>query len=54
MKKNADILVNTLDSRVKTTMLDICRGPSVTRYELQPQGPVSRSADDKLRPTTSP
>ena len=39
MKKNADILVNTLDSfGVKTTMLDICRGPSVTRYELQPSG----------------
>ena len=37
MKKNADILVNTLDSfGVKTHILDICRGPSVTRYELQP------------------
>ena len=41
MKKNADILVNTLDSfGVKTTMLDICRGPSVTRYELQPQAGI--------------
>lgn len=38
MRKNADILVNTLDSfGVKTSILDICRGPSVTRYELQPQ-----------------
>ena len=44
MKKNADILVNTLDSfGVKTTMLDICRGPSVTRYELQPQAGINVS-----------
>ena len=44
MKKNADILVNTLDSfGVKTTMLDICRGPSVTRYELQPQAGIKVS-----------
>ncbi|MDY5502042.1 MAG: DNA translocase FtsK, partial [Gemmiger sp.] len=43
-KKNADILVNTLDSfGVKTTMLDICRGPSVTRYELQPQAGIKVS-----------
>ena len=44
MKKNADILVNTLDSfGVKTSMLDICRGPSVTRYELQPQAGIKVS-----------
>ena len=44
MKKNADILVNTLDSfGVKTTMLDICRGPSVTRHELQPQAGIKVS-----------
>ena len=44
MKKNADILVNTLDSfGVKTIMLDICRGPSVTRYELQPQAGIKVS-----------
>ena len=44
MKKNADILVNTLDSfGVKTTMLDICRGPSVTRYELQPKAGIKVS-----------
>ena len=44
MKKNSDILVNTLDSfGVKTTMLDICRGPSVTRYELQPQAGIKVS-----------
>ncbi len=44
MKKNADILVNTLDSfGAKTTMLDICRGPSVTRYELQPQAGIKVS-----------
>ncbi|MGN0984663.1 MAG: DNA translocase FtsK [Gemmiger sp.] len=44
MKKNADILVNTLDSfGVKTRILDICRGPSVTRYELQPQAGIKVS-----------
>ena len=44
MKKNADILVNTLDSfGVKTHILDICRGPSVTRYELQPEQGVKVS-----------
>lgn len=44
MKKNADILVNTLDSfGVSTKILDICRGPSVTRYELQPQAGVKIS-----------
>ena len=41
MKHNADVLVNTLDSfGVKTKILDICRGPSVTRYELQPQAGI--------------
>ena len=44
MKKNADTLVKTLDSfGVKTRILDICRGPSVTRYELQPQAGVKIS-----------
>lgn len=44
MKKNADILVHTLDSfGVKTKILDICRGPSVTRYELQPQAGIKVS-----------
>ena len=44
MKKNADILVNTLDSfGVKSHNLDICRGPSVTRYELQPQAGIKVS-----------
>lgn len=44
MRKNADILVNTLDSfGVKTRILDICRGPSVTRYELQPLAGVKIS-----------
>ena len=44
IKKNADILVNTLDSfGVKTHILDICRGPSVTRYELQPQAGIKVS-----------
>ncbi|MEG2054674.1 MAG: DNA translocase FtsK, partial [Oscillospiraceae bacterium] len=44
MKKNAKILVNTLDSfGVKTKILDICRGTSVTRYELQPLAGVKIS-----------
>ena len=44
MKKNADTLVNTLESfGVKTHILDICRGPSVTRYELQPQAGIKVS-----------
>ncbi|MDD4851486.1 MAG: DNA translocase FtsK, partial [Gemmiger sp.] len=44
MKKNAGILVSTLDSfGVSTKILDICRGPSVTRYELQPQAGVKIS-----------
>lgn len=44
MKKNADILVRTLDSfGVKTKIMDICRGPSVTRYELQPQAGIKVS-----------
>ena len=44
MKKNADTLVRTLDSfGVKTRIMDICRGPSVTRYELQPQAGVKIS-----------
>lgn len=44
MKKNADVLVQTLDSfGVKTRILAICRGPSVTRYELQPQAGVKIS-----------
>ncbi len=54
MKKNADILVNTLDSfGVKTTMLDICRGPSVTRYELQPMAGIKVSRITSW-PTISP
>ena len=44
MKHNADVLVHTLDSfGVRTKILDICRGPSVTRYELQPQAGVKVS-----------
>lgn len=41
---NADKLVETLSSfGVKTRMLDISRGPSVTRYELQPLAGVKIS-----------
>ncbi len=44
MRRNADILLHTLDSfGVKTKILDICRGPSVTRYELQPQAGIKVS-----------
>lgn len=44
MRKNADILVNTLNSfGVKTKILDISRGPAVTRYELQPLAGVKIS-----------
>ncbi|MFV0352318.1 MAG: DNA translocase FtsK 4TM domain-containing protein [Oscillospiraceae bacterium] len=38
MRKTADLLVSTLDSfGVQTRILDVSRGPSVTRYEIQPQ-----------------
>ena len=44
LKKNAELLVNTLESfGVRTRILDICRGPSVTRYELQPLAGVKIS-----------
>jgi len=44
LRQNAMLLVNTLDSfGVKTKILDICRGPSVTRYELQPLAGVKIS-----------
>lgn len=37
LQTNGRILVDTLKSfNVETKILDICRGPSVTRYELQP------------------
>ena len=37
MQEKAEKLVSTLDSfGVKVTITNICRGPSVTRYELQP------------------
>ena len=41
---NADLLVKTLSSfGVQTRMMDISRGPSVTRYELQPLAGVKIS-----------
>jgi S-DNA-T family DNA segregation ATPase FtsK/SpoIIIE len=44
LKANAEKLVATLDSfGVKTRMMDISRGPSVTRYELQPLAGVKIS-----------
>lgn len=44
LKKNAELLVGTLESfGVRTRVLDICRGPSVTRYELQPLAGVKIS-----------
>lgn len=37
MQNNAKKLIETLDSfNVKASIVNICRGPSVTRYELQP------------------
>ena len=44
MRRNADTLVGTLESfGVKTRVLDISRGPAVTRYELQPLAGVKIS-----------
>lgn len=44
MHKTAELLVNTLASfGVQTRILDVSRGPSVTRYEVQPQTGVKIS-----------
>ena len=44
LKNNATKLVDTLNSfGVSTKIVDICRGPSVTRYELQPAAGVKIS-----------
>lgn len=44
LQTNGRILVDTLRSfHVETKILDICRGPSVTRYELQPAAGVKIS-----------
>ncbi len=44
MKRTADLLVSTLSSfGVETRILDVTRGPSVTRYEVQPQAGVKIS-----------
>ena len=44
LKTNAQLLVDTLESfGVKTKIIDISRGPSVTRYELQPLAGVKIS-----------
>ncbi|MFV0412094.1 MAG: DNA translocase FtsK [Oscillospiraceae bacterium] len=44
MHKTADLLVSTLASfGVETRILDVSRGPSVTRYEIQPQAGVKIS-----------
>lgn len=44
LKTNAQLLVSTLESfGVKTKIIDISRGPSVTRYELQPLAGVKIS-----------
>lgn len=53
LKRNADLLVNTLASfGVQTKLMDISRGPSVTRYELSPRR-GSRSAASPVWPTIS-
>lgn len=44
LKANAELLVNTLKSfGVQTRVIDISRGPTVTRYELQPSAGVKIS-----------
>lgn len=44
MRRTADLLVSTLQSfGVETRILDVSRGPSVTRYEVQPQAGVKIS-----------
>ncbi len=44
LKQNAQTLVDTLKSfGVQTRITDICRGPAVTRYELQPSAGVKIS-----------
>ncbi len=44
MRQTADLLVNTLKSfSVQTRMMDISRGPTITRYELQPLAGVKIS-----------
>lgn len=44
LKANADLLVDTLKSfGVQTKVIDISRGPTVTRYELQPSAGVKIS-----------
>lgn len=44
LKQNADKLVNTLKSfGVQTKIVNVCRGPAVTRYELQPSAGVKIS-----------
>lgn len=49
MREKARVLVATLESfRVKTEMQDICRGPSVTRYELKPAAGVKISSITNL------
>ena len=49
LKTNAELLVNTLSSfGVQTKIIDISRGPSVTRYELQPLAGVKISKISNL------
>ena len=44
LRANAELLVNALESfGVKTKVVDISRGPAVTRYELQPEAGVRLS-----------
>ena len=44
MQNNAKKLIDTLTSfGVKASIVNICRGPSVTRYELQPAPGVKMS-----------
>lgn len=41
LREKADKLVETLNSfKVKTKIVDICRGPTITRYELLPEAGI--------------
>ena len=57
LQTNGRILVDTLKSfGVQTKILDICRGPAVTRYEIQPAAGRENQQDYKplRRPGAEP
>ena len=55
LKRTAATLVSTLESfGVKTRVLDISRGPTVTRYEVQPLAYVKISRITNLADDIAP